>query len=259
MTPIKPATSRVLVVGALDSTRQAGLQADIETVAALSGQAAIAVAALVTQGAHGVLSILDVPPAFFREQLRALTAAVGADAFKTGMLADAARIEVVAEMLADFSGTPFVLDLAMADWGGMLTSGTLACLKRALMPLASILMLDVEAAEALSGRMVNTTAEMEHVAEMLLTLGPPAVLLRGGRLSGETVSDVLITGDGAEAFTGRTGEPGPDTGCRLASAVATGLAQGMDVRDAVIRARAYVQACSPVAPVSERTPLMARG
>jgi hydroxymethylpyrimidine/phosphomethylpyrimidine kinase len=105
-------------------------------------------------------------------------------------------------------------------------------------------------AEALSGMTILTVADMRVAASVLLALGVPAVLLKGGHLPGEDLVDILATADGIEAFpsaripTRHT----HGTGCTMASAVAAGLAQGMGLRDAVLRARIYVRAAILSAP-----------
>jgi hydroxymethylpyrimidine/phosphomethylpyrimidine kinase len=97
---------------------------------------------------------------------------------------------------------------------------------------------------------VPDLAAMHHAAEALLTLGVPAVLLKGGHLPGDEVVDLLATEQGTIEFRA----PRIDTrhthgtGCTLASGIAVGLAQGLPLREAVARARAYVQACIRSAP-----------
>jgi hydroxymethylpyrimidine/phosphomethylpyrimidine kinase len=123
-------------------------------------------------------------------------------------------------------------------------------LKRRLMPLATILTPNLPEAEVLSGMSIPDLPAMRHAAEALMTLGVPAVLLKGGHLDGPVVRDVLATEEGVEVFespripTRHT----HGTGCTLASAIAAGLAQGMGLREAVMRARAYVAAAIRSAP-----------
>jgi hydroxymethylpyrimidine/phosphomethylpyrimidine kinase len=147
---------------------------------------------------------------------------------------------------------PLVIDPVMASTSGfpMLDEAAIAELKRRLLPLALLITPNLAEAEVLGGMAVRDEASMHMAAEALLTLGVPAVLLTGGHLPGNEVVDMLATDAGVEVFrapriaTRHT----HGTGCTLASAVATGLAQGMGLRDAVVRARRYVRAAIASAP-----------
>ena len=247
-----PPRGRVLVVAGSDSGGGAGIQADIKTVMALGGYAMTALTALTAQDTRGVHGVMDVPPDFLRLQMECVLADIGADAFKTGMLGDTARTEMVAAVFGRYPGTPFVLDPVMVAKGGhaLLDHGALAALKRVLVPLATVITPNVPEAELLAGQQIPDVDAMVHAAEALLTLGVPAVLLKGGHLDGHEVTDVLATADGVELFTAPRlpGRHTHGTGCTLASAIATGLAQGQSLRDAVLRARAYVREAIAAAP-----------
>ena len=242
---------RVLVVAGSDSGGGAGIQADLKTIAALGGFGATAITALTAQNTLGVQEIWPVPPGFVRRQMMSVLSDIGADAVKLGMLGGTACIEVVADVLAT-RALPLVLDPVMVAKGGavLLDGGAIAALKAALVPLATLITPNVPEAEALSGMAVRTVDDMRRVAEALLALGVPAVLMKGGHLTGPVVTDLLVTFDGVLALE----EPRIDTrhthgtGCTLASAVATGLAQGLHLHDAVRRARRFVQAAIASAP-----------
>jgi hydroxymethylpyrimidine/phosphomethylpyrimidine kinase len=244
---------RVLIVAGSDSGGGAGIQADIKTVTVLGGYAATAITALTAQDTRGVHGVLPVPPAFVVAQMRCVLDDIGADAIKTGMLGDAATVTAVADVLAALPRVPLlVVDPVMLAKGGhaLLAEEALSVLKRRLLPLAALLTPNVPEAEALSGMRIADEADMRRVATTLLTLGVPAVLLKGGHMTGEEVCDVLATEAGIATFrspriaTRHT----HGTGCTLASAIATGLAQGLALMPAVERARAYVQAAIAAAP-----------
>ena len=242
---------RILVIAGSDSGAGAGIQADIKTAMALGAYATTAITALTAQDTLGVHGVMPVPPEFLRQQIAVVLADIGADAVKTGMLGDAATIELVAELLSA-AGLPLVLDPVMVAKGGapLLAMDAVAALKRALLPLATVLTPNVPEAEILAGMAIPDLAAMRHAADALLTLGVPAVLLKGGHLAGETVVDLLATPDGTIALE-RPRLPTRHThgtGCTLATAIAAGLAQGMGLTDAVLRARAYVQAAIAAAP-----------
>ncbi len=244
--------SRVLVVAGSDSGAGAGLQADIKAIMALGAYATTAVTSVTAQNTHGVQGVVALPPAFVAEQMRCVLADIGADAFKTGMLGDAATVAAVAEVFADYAGMPFVLDPVMRAKGGasLMAGDAMAMVARVLMPLCTVITPNVPEAEALSGMAVGSLAEMHHAAEALLTMGVPAVLLKGGHLEGDVVTDMLATMEGTRVFTAprvRTRHT-HGTGCTLASAIAAGLAQGMALGEAVARAHRYVQAAIAAAP-----------
>lgn len=243
---------RVLVIAGSDSGGGAGIQADIKTITALGGFAATAVAALTAQNTLGVQGAFAVPPEFLRLQIDSVLDDIGADAFKTGMLDRAGIIAVVADRIATRPGLPFVLDPVMVAKGGarLLAQDAVAGLKRHLIPLATLLTPNLPEAEVLAGRGIHGVDDMRSVAADLLALGAPAVLLKGGHLPGDEVVDMLVTADGIETF----GAPRIDsrhthgTGCTLASAIATGLAQGLGLRDSILRARAYLRRAIERAP-----------
>jgi hydroxymethylpyrimidine/phosphomethylpyrimidine kinase len=147
---------------------------------------------------------------------------------------------------------PLVVDPVMVATTGarLLESDALTMLRRRLIPLAALITPNLPEAEALAGMAIPDVAAMHHAADALLTLGAPAVLLKGGHLPGEQVVDLLATVDGIELFaTPRIASRHTHgTGCTLASAVAAGLAQRLALRDAVIRAREYVRAAITAAP-----------
>jgi hydroxymethylpyrimidine/phosphomethylpyrimidine kinase len=132
----------------------------------------------------------------------------------------------------------------------LLATEAVATMRRRLLPMAAVITPNLPEAEALSGMAIQSVADMRMAARALLALGVPAVLLKGGHLPGETLVDLLATADGVEEFAAPRIETRHThgTGCTTASAVAAGLAQGMALRDAVVRARTYVRAAIASAP-----------
>jgi hydroxymethylpyrimidine/phosphomethylpyrimidine kinase len=242
---------RVLVIAGSDSGGGAGIQADIKTAMALGAYATTALTALTAQDTIGVHDVHPVPLAFLRRQIEVVLADIGADAVKTGMLGDAAVIALVAELLAP-AGLPFVLDPVMVAKGGtrLLAADALAALTQQLLPLATVVTPNTPEAEALTGRLIPDLAAMHRAAEALLTLGAPAVLLKGGHMPGDQVVDLLATADGTILFQHprQATRHTHGTGCTLATAIAAGLAQGMALPEAVGRAESYVQAAMAAAP-----------
>jgi hydroxymethylpyrimidine/phosphomethylpyrimidine kinase len=244
---------RVLIVAGSDSGGGAGIQADIKTVTALGGYAATAVTALTAQNTRGVFGVVGVAPDFIQQQMRVVLDDIGADALKTGMLHESAVIEAVAEVLSDEArGIPLVADPVMVAQSGdrLLEVRAVEALKTHLVPRARVLTPNAPEAEALTGRRVADLDGMRAAAEALLALGAEAVLVKGGHLAGAVVEDLLADAGGMEVFRNpRIDTPHTHgTGCTLASAIATGLAQGLALREAVVRARAYLQEALRHAP-----------
>ncbi|MHA1570016.1 MAG: bifunctional hydroxymethylpyrimidine kinase/phosphomethylpyrimidine kinase [Alphaproteobacteria bacterium] len=244
---------RVLIIAGSDSGGGAGIQADIKTVTALNGYAATAITALTAQNTKGVFGIWPAPPDFIAEQMKVVLSDIGADCIKTGMLHNEQVIAVVTDTLAAHaSNVPLVVDPVMVAKGGeaLLDPEAVGALKERLLPRATLITPNLPEAGALTGRPVGDLGAMKETAEELLGLGPKAVLLKGGHLVGETLYDVLATDGGLEVFESRRIET-PNThgtGCALASAIATGIAQNMLLRDAVMRARMYVREAIRQAP-----------
>lgn len=244
---------RVLVIAGSDSGGGAGIQADIKSITALGGYAATAISALTAQNTQGVQGVMGVEPAFIRAQIQSVLEDIGADAIKTGMLHTSDVIEAVADELPTGSARPaLVVDPVMVAQSGdsLLDPEATATLTDRLISIATLITPNLPEAERLLGRPIDGVAEMVGAARDLLDLGPSAVLLKGGHLSDETLSDVLMTADGHETFSHpRVDTPHTHgTGCTLASAIATGLAQGLALRDAIIRASDYLQEAIRSAP-----------
>jgi len=244
---------RVLVIAGSDSGGGAGIQADIKAITALGAFAATAITALTAQNTLGVHAVHPVPGDFLRAQIACVLDDIGADVIKTGMLGDAATIETVCATLESHArNIPVVVDPVMVAKGGarLLQDEALSTLKRRLLPFATLLTPNLPEAEVLAGMEIRTPADMRHAAYVLLTLGVPAVLLKGGHLEGDVMVDMLATEAGIEEFPSMriATRHTHGTGCTMASAIAAGLAQGRSLRDAVVRARAYVRAAIETAP-----------
>lgn len=243
--------ARVLIVAGSDSGGGAGMQADLKTIMALGGFGTNAVTALTAQNTLGVQGVFPVPADFVRRQMESVLADIGTDAVKTGMLGDTALIDTVAAVLADMR-RPVVVDPVMVAKGGhvLLPPDAVQAMKTRLIPLATLMTPNVPEAEVLLGAPIRDVRDQTEAARALLGLGAGAVLLKGGHLGGETVTDVLASADGVRRFSApRIGTRHTHgTGCTLASAIAVSLAQGLTLEDAVIRARAYVLAAIEAAP-----------
>ncbi len=244
---------RVLIVAGSDSGGGAGIQADIKTVTALGGYAATAITALTAQNTLGVFGVEPVAPGFVRRQMEAVLDDIGADCIKTGMLHDAAIIAAVADCLAAMApDVPLVVDPVMLATSGarLLDPAAVVALRERLIARATVLTPNIPEAEALLGRRIAGVADMEPAAAALRALGPRVVVLKGGHLDGDTVRDVVAgTGERYALESPRIATRHTHgTGCTLASAIATGIAQGMALRAAIERAHDFVQRAIRGAP-----------
>ena len=246
-------TGRVLIIAGSDSGGGAGIQADIKTVTALRGYAATVVTALTAQNTKGVSNIHDVPVSFIEEQFRVTLEDIGADCMKTGMLHSKAVIDVVCDLIEELADEiPLVVDPVMVAKGGatLLEPSAAQALKARLIIRSTVLTPNIPEAEVLTGRAISTVDDMRQAAEMLLTLGAKAVLVKGGHLASDSITDVFICEDGETLFVAPriNTRHTHGTGCTLASAIAAGLAQNMPLKAAVERAREYVQRAIETAP-----------
>ena len=245
---------RVLIIAGSDSGGGAGIQADIKTVTALGGYAASAVTALTAQNTQGIFGIRDVPPAFIVQQIEVVLGDIGADCVKIGMLHRPEIVEAIGDVLSGAgAGIPLVLDPVMVAKGGqvLLVPEAVESLRRRLAPIATVLTPNLPEARALAGLSPEPPVAATELADRLLALGPEAILVKGGHDEGPVITDVLLVRDAVpEVFAGPriATRHTHGTGCTLASAIATGLAQGLGIRDAVVRARAYVVEAIRTAP-----------
>ena len=234
---------RVLIIAGSDSGGGAGIQADIKTVTSLGGYAATAITAVTVQNTLGVSAVHPIPLSIVAGQARAVLKDIGADAIKTGMLGEAAMVELVAQLI-DEAGVGAVVDPVMVAKGGAspLANEAVSALKAVLIGRAALLTPNAPEAEALTGIACASTDDLRRAGEALLAAGAKAVLMKGGHIEGPTVIDLLITPSGETVFSGQRIETRHThgTGCTLASACAVGLAQGLPLERAVARAWGYV-------------------
>jgi hydroxymethylpyrimidine/phosphomethylpyrimidine kinase len=244
---------RVLSIAGSDSGGGAGIQADIKTVTALGGYAATAITALTDQNTLGVHGVHAVPPQFIADQIKTVLEDIGADVVKTGMLASAEIASVVADTLeTSANGIPRVIDPVMAAKGGhrLIDDDAIAIMVERLVAGAALITPNLPEAQVMTGLKIATVDDMYSAVDALRSLGSDAVLLKGGHLESETLIDLLITADHVHAYESPrlNTQSTHGTGCTLASAIATGLAQNLSLHDAVDHARTYVFQAIMTAP-----------
>ena len=245
---------RLLAIAGSDSGGGAGIQADIKTASALGAYAMTAITAVTAQDTTGVGSIHLVPPAIVSEQIERSLSDIGADAIKTGMLGSAEiATSVAATLQRHAAGIPLVVDPVMVSSSGVELAGdaVMDVLKASLFPLASLVTPNLPEAERLCGFSLQSGDELLRAGRLLLSLGPRAVLLKGGHGGSETLTDLLFTPDASpRAYIAKRCDTKHThgTGCTLATAIACGLGEGLPLGDAIQRAHDFVQRAIRAAP-----------
>ncbi|HEY0542223.1 MAG TPA: bifunctional hydroxymethylpyrimidine kinase/phosphomethylpyrimidine kinase [Actinoallomurus sp.] len=233
---------RVLTIAGSDSGGGAGIQADLKTMLALGVHGMSVIAAVTAQNSLGVQGYWELPPEAVRAQLDSVLSDIGAQAVKTGMLASTALVQTVAEALAEVT-VPVVVDPVGVSKHGdsLLAPDALDAVRTELLPLATIVTPNLWEVEQLTGVKVDEENLLREAAEAVRALGPQWALIKGGHLPGEPV-DLLFDGTREYRFAAARydNRHTHGTGCTLASAIASYLALGLDVVDAVGRAKEYV-------------------
>ena len=233
----------VLSVAGSDSGGGAGIQADLKTMLALGVHGMTVVAAVTAQNSLGVQGYWELPGEAVAAQLDSVLGDIGVDAVKTGMLASAELVSLVAARLSTVDAPVVVDPVSVSKHGDpLLAADALEALRTALLPVAAVVTPNLYEVRQLTGVEVAGTADLRRAADAVLALGPRAVLVKGGHLAGDAV-DLLVTAAGdsyeyrSERYDNRHTH---GTGCTLASAVAARLACGDPLPEAVAAAKDYV-------------------
>ena len=241
---------RILTIAGSDSGGGAGIEADIKTISALGAYACTAITAVTAQNTLGVAGVHTLPADFVRLSIETVLSDIGADAIKLGMLANEDIIRAVAASLPP--DIPVVLDPVMVATSGavLLPDAAIAALKAELLPRATVVTPNLPEAAKLTGLPVGTEGERMEAGRALLAMGAKAALVKGGHGAGDMLTDYLVTPEGVEAISlpRLPGKNTHGTGCTMASAIATGLAQDLPLIDATRRARHYLQEAIRTAP-----------
>lgn len=235
----------VLTIAGSDSGGGAGIQADLKTFSALGCFGASAITAITVQNTLGVTDIHSIPAAIAAGQIRAVMDDIKPSAIKIGMVHSAELAVTIAGVLRDYPHVPVILDPVMVATSGdrLIQNETIEVLKKELFPLATIVTPNLDEAEILSSMKVRSVDEMKLAGAKILDTGCHAVLIKGGHLQGETLFDVYLENNGFEQIirselivTGNT----HGTGCTLSSAIASFIARGYDLSEAVQKASQYI-------------------
>ena len=233
----------VLTIAGSDSSGGAGIQADIKTMVMNGVYAMSAVTALTAQNTTGVRAILEVSPEFLQQQLDAVFEDIYPDAIKIGMVPSGPLIRVIVDRLRHYGAKKIVVDPVMVSTSGsvLMKEEARAILEEQLLPMAAVITPNIPEAEVLTGRKIRNREDMEAAALHLGIRGIRAVLLKGGH-SVSDADDLLYANGRLTWFPGRRIQ-NPNThgtGCTLSSAIASALARGMSMEDAVREAKDYI-------------------
>ena len=232
-----------LTIAGSDSSGGAGIQADIKTMTANGVYAMSAITALTAQNTTGVYGIMEVTPEFLANQLDCIFTDIRPDAVKTGMVSSSALIEVIAHKLTQYKAENLVIDPVMVATSGekLISDEAIETLKGKLLGLATLITPNIPEAQVLSGMDIRTAEDMERAAKAIYEAYGCAVLCKGGHQLNDA-NDLLYSKEGARWYQGRRiANPNTHgTGCTLSSAIASNLAKGCSLDEAVERAKAYI-------------------
>lgn len=255
---------RVLTVAGSDSGGGAGIQADLKTFTAHGVYGASVITALTAQNTLGVQGVHTPPASFVQQQLTSVFSDIGFSVVKTGMLPNTEIIQVVAEAFRRYDIPIIIVDpVLVATSGDSLVSGdeTMNAMVAELFPLATLITPNLPEASKLTGQTISTVSDMRKACVRLIEMGCKNVLLKGGHLAhavedegdslfsdcvvNNVVADILYDGSEFQAFVKPriNSDNTHGTGCTLASAIASEIAKGKSLAEAVSAAKEYVHAC----------------
>ncbi len=242
----------VLTIAGSDSGAGAGIQADLKTIAAHGAYGLSILTAVTAQNTQAVTAAAALSPELIEAQFAAIFADFAPDAAKTGMLADRERIEVVAAAMRRYAPPHYVLDPVMISKSGfpLLEPDAVEALRTQLLPLADVVTPNVHEAQLLADMEIRTVDEALQAGARILDLGPRAVIVKGGHLEEQPATDVLVTAECAQLFEGEFVESRSThgTGCTFSAALASQLAHGRSLEDAIVIAKAYLTEAIRSAP-----------
>lgn len=243
---MKDSVRTALTIAGSDSGGGAGIQADLKAFEAHGVFGMSVVTAVTAQNTHAVTAVHEIPADLVAGQIDAVASDLPVHAVKTGMLASVAIIDAVAEGIARHALGPVVVDPVMVSTAGdlLIQPDAVYAVTSRMLPLAALVTPNAHEASVLAEREVRTLDDARRAADIILALGPDAVLVKGGHLLGEADAvDLLLTKNGERLYRrprlDSTSTHG--TGCTYASAIAANLALGYDLETAIDRARSYLQ------------------
>ena len=227
-----------------DSSGGAGIQADLKTFAAFGVYGTSVVTAITAQNTQGVTGMLEIPKDLVQAQIDAVISDIGADAVKTGMLSSVELITLVADTIKSLNLKNVVVDPVMIAKGGdrLLREDAIETLRTKLLPIATIITPNIPEAETLTGITISNLEDSSSAAKMIVDMGVTSVIVKGGHLIDNEAIDIFYDGKNFREFRSPRIETKNThgTGCTFSSAIAAGLARGIELTDAIGKAKEYV-------------------
>ncbi|MGB0663071.1 MAG: bifunctional hydroxymethylpyrimidine kinase/phosphomethylpyrimidine kinase [Pontibacterium sp.] len=241
-------TPIALTIAGSDSGGGAGIQADIKAMSATGSYACSVITALTAQNTLGVTGVLPVADTFIQQQFDAVFSDLDIKAVKIGMLGDVATIKAVAAAIKKYQPAYVVLDPVMVATSGdlLLETDAVDTLIKELLPLAHVITPNLHEANALLGRdpkaLPQSDADMREVCQQLMSLGCQSVLLKGGHQEGDMATDYWQSADEVQTFSHPriATENTHGTGCTLSASIASYLAQGASMAEAIRQSKDYL-------------------
>jgi hydroxymethylpyrimidine/phosphomethylpyrimidine kinase len=237
---------RVLTIAGSDSGGGAGIQADIKTISACGCYAMTAITAITIQNTVGISEVYPIPENIIEAQINAVLADIGADAVKIGMLNTSAVILIVKKTLQFYHAKNIVLDPVMVSTSGhrLLQDDAIETLKKELLYEARVITPNIPEAEIILGRKISNKIELPLFAIELSSGRKVSVLLKAGHLTETELSDIFYNAETDEVLELKSDRIDTQnthgTGCTLSSAIASYLAYGLSLNEAVLHAKEYI-------------------
>ncbi len=234
---------KVLTIAGSDSSGGAGIQADLKTFSAYGVYGMSVITAVTAQNTQGVFAVQDITPEVIVQQIDAIFDDIQVDAVKIGMVSQIPTINVIADKIEQYQVKNVVVDPVMVSKSGydLLHAEAKDALLNRLLPLATVVTPNIPEAQIIANMSINSLAEMEQAAQIIHELGPKYVLLKGGHLV-DDATDIFFDGQEIKYFQSERikTKNTHGTGCTLSSAIASGLAKGCIVEDAITSAKEYI-------------------
>lgn len=235
----------VLTIAGFDGSGGAGIQGDTNTINALGCYPTSVLTALPVQNTGGVKAIHSIPSEIVALQLQTILEDIRPDAIKIGMVHTQELVAVIVSMLQQYPDIPVVFDPVMVATSGhrLIESETIVAIVDKLFPLATLITPNLDEAAVLTGNPITSVTEMQKAGAMIMQKGCPHVLLKGGHLPTTTLTSLLFDKQGVIAtYTSEKIATNNmhGSGCTLSAAIASYLALGENLSDAVSLAQQYV-------------------
>ena len=235
----------ILSIAGSDCSGGAGIQADIKAISALGGYAASAITAITVQNTLGVHTVQAMSPEIVRGQIEAVMEDLQPVALKIGMINDIQIVRVISDCIRKYTPQYIVYDPVMVSTSRqkLMTDEAIEEIKKELLPLVTLATPNLDETAVLIGNPIHNIQEMQEAAKLLTEHYHISILVKGGHLEGDLMSDFLYTSESASYIYKEKKIESNNlhgTGCTLSSAIATYLAKGYPLHESIRHAKAYV-------------------